>query len=87
MPPSDPAARPPVELLMERLASRIGHQVIELDSRAITAEIAAAELRDRDERIAELEQDVEDLRSQLEAAEDASAVRATEAEPEESAGP
>jgi len=57
-------------LLMDKIASTLGHQLIELHSRAIQVEVAQRQAEADRARIAELEQEVEDLRSELETAED-----------------
>jgi hypothetical protein len=55
-------------LLMDKVASTLGHQLIEIHSRSIQVEIAQRQAEADRARIAELEQEVEDLRSDLEAA-------------------
>ena len=55
-------------LLMDRIAMTLGRQLIEIHSRTLQAEITGRQAEADRARIAELEQEVEDLRSELEAA-------------------
>lgn len=60
----------PPELLNDRVALLIGRQALQNESQALSLKIVTEEHDAAHERIAALEQDVEDLRSQLEVCED-----------------